>query len=146
MKMTGPIVYVEDEPDDAFFMQRAFRQCAPDVELKILTNGQEAIRFFADDFMPNLREDYKPGLVLLDLNLPGSSGLDVLREIRSKPQLRVLPVIMYTSSNQTVDIVEAYKRGCSAYLVKPRSPEKLRDLVGALTEFWINDNQYPPVL
>ena len=144
MKMTGPIIYVEDEPDDAFFMQRAFQQCAPQIQLKILTNGQEAIRFFVDDFTPNLREDLKPGLVLLDLNLPGSSGLDVLREIRSKPQLRVLPVIMYTSSNQTVDIVEAYRRGCSAYLVKPRSPDKLRNLVGALTEFWINENQYPP--
>jgi CheY-like chemotaxis protein len=146
MKMTGPVVYVEDEPDDAFFMRRAFQQCAPQIELTILTNGQEAIRFFADDFTPNLREDVKPGLVLLDLNLPGSSGLDVLREIRSKPLLRVLPVIMYTSSNQTVDIVEAYKRGCSAYLVKPRSPDKLRDMVGALTEFWINENQYPPLL
>jgi two-component system response regulator len=146
MKMTGPIVYVEDEPDDAFFMRRAFQQCAPDIELKILTNGQEAIRFFADDFTPSLREDLKPGLVLLDLNLPGSSGLDVLREIRSKPLLRVLPVIMYTSSNQTVDIVEAYRRGCSAYLVKPHSPDKLKEMVGALTEFWINENQYPPLL
>jgi DNA-binding response OmpR family regulator len=145
MKMIGPVIYVEDEPDDAFFMQRAFQQCAPHIELKILTNGQEAVRFFADDFTPERREDFKPGLVLLDLNLPGRSGLDVLREIRSKPMLRVVPVIMYTSSNQTVDIVEAYKRGCSAYLVKPRSPDKLKDLVGALTEFWIRENQYPPV-
>ena len=137
MKMTGPIIYVEDEPDDAFFMERAFRQCAPQVELKILTNGLEAIRFF--------KEEFTAGLVLLDLNLPGSSGLDVLREIRAQPLLRLMPVIMYTSSNQTVDVVEAYKRGCSAYLIKPRSLEKLKDLVSAMTEFWIKENQYPPV-
>lgn len=144
--MVGPVIYVEDEPDDAFFMQRAFAQCAPEVELKILTDGQQAIRFFLDEFEPQQQREYKPILVLLDLNLPGRSGLDVLREIRSKPLLRQLPVIMYTSSNLTVDIVEAYKRGCSAYLVKPHSPEKLRTVVTAMSEFWIRDNQYPPQL
>jgi CheY-like chemotaxis protein len=142
--MTGAIIYVEDEPDDAFFMQRAFRQYAPEIELKILTNGQEAIQYFADNAERHQDEELKPGLVLLDLNLPGRSGLEVLREIRAMPQIRLLPVIMYTSSNQTVDIVEAYQRGCSAYLVKPRSPDQLREVVSALTEFWIKKNQYPP--
>jgi two-component system response regulator len=142
--MFGPVIYVEDEPDDAFFMKRAFAQCAPEVELKIFTDGQEAIRFFAEELEPQQQRDYKSGLVLLDLNLPGRSGLDVLREIRSKPLLRQLPVIMYTSSNLTVDIVEAYRRGCSAYLVKPHSPDRLREVVCAMSEFWIRDNQYPP--
>ena len=143
--MTGPIIYVEDEPDDAFFMERAFRQCAPEIELKIFTNGQEAIHFFAHGEEKSREGEMRPGLVLLDLNLPGRSGLEVLEEIRSHPTLRMLPVIMYTSSNQAVDIVEAYKRGCSAYLVKPRSPDALREVVSALTEFWIRKNQYPPV-
>jgi CheY-like chemotaxis protein len=144
--MTGPIIYVEDEPDDAFFMQRAFQQYAPEVELKILTSGQDAIQFFTESLAPRQKLDFKPGLVLLDLNLPGRSGLEVLREIRSLPLFRLLPVIMYTSSNQAVDITEAYRRGCSAYLVKPRSPEKLREVVSALTEFWVKKNQYPPVV
>jgi CheY-like chemotaxis protein len=143
--MTGPIIYVEDEPDDAFFMERAFRQCAPEIVLKIFTNGQDAIRFFADDCEKPQEAETRPRLVLLDLNLPGRSGLEVLEEIRKHPTLRLLPVIMYTSSNQAVDIVEAYKRGCSAYLVKPRSPDKLREVVSALTEFWIRKNQYPPM-
>jgi two-component system response regulator len=144
--MFGPVIYVEDEPDDAFFMKRAFAQCAPEVELKILTDGLAAIRFFIEELEPQQQQEYRSGLVLLDLNLPGRSGLDVLREIRSKPLLRQLPVIMYTSSNLTVDIVEAYRRGCSAYLVKPHSPEKLREMVSAMSEFWIRDNQYPPLL
>jgi two-component system, response regulator len=143
--MIGHVIYVEDEPDDAFFMQRAFQQCAPEVELKILNNGHEAIRFFADDLDPPLHRDFKPGLVLLDINLPGRSGLDVLREIRSQPFFRLMPVIMYTSSNQPIDIVEAYRRGCSAYLVKPRSPEKLREVVNAVNGFWLRENQYPPI-
>jgi two-component system response regulator len=144
VNMMGPIIYVEDEPDDAFFMQRAFQQYAPEIELKILTDGQDAIQFFNDYFSSRQEADFKPGLVLLDLNLPGRSGLEVLREIRSMPLRRLLPVIMYTSSNQAVDIAEAYREGCSAYLVKPRSPEKLREVVSALTEFWVRKNQYPP--
>jgi two-component system, chemotaxis family, response regulator Rcp1 len=144
MNMTGPVVYVEDEPDDAFFMRRAFEQCAPDVELRILANGEEALQFFAKTLEPEEQAAPRPGLVLLDMNLPGLSGLEVLLQIRSQPALQRLPVIMYSSSNQMVDIVEAYRRGCSAYLVKPHSPEKLRDLVNALTAFWIKENQYPP--
>jgi CheY-like chemotaxis protein len=142
--MMGPIIYVEDEPDDAFFMQRAFEQCAPGIELKILTNGQEAIRYFRDDLEPEQEKEFKPSLVLLDINLPGKSGLDVLQEIRSRPVLRLLPVIMYTSSNQAIDIVEAYRRGCSAYLVKPQSPEKLKEVISAVNEFWLKQNRYPP--
>ena len=145
MNMIGPIVYVEDEADDAFFMQRAFQQCAPEIELKIFTNGQEAIEFFTVEAAKGSEQEPKPGLVLLDLNLPGRSGLDVLQEIRSRPPLRLLPVIMYTSSNQEIDIVEAYHRGCSAYLVKPSSPEKLREVITAVTGFWVRNNQYPPL-
>jgi two-component system response regulator len=145
MKMIGPVIYVEDEPDDAFFMERAFRQCAPEVELRIFTNGVEAIRFFTEDVERTQQRELKPGLVLLDLNLPGNSGLEVLREIRAQPLLKLLPVIIYTSSNQQIDIVEAYRSGCSAYLVKPRSPDRLKDVVNAMAEFWINENQYPPI-
>ena len=143
--MTGPIIYVEDEPDDAFFMQRAFRQYAPDQELTVLDDGQAAIQFFVDHLAPQQERDFRPGLVLLDLNLPGRSGLEVLREIRSMPLLRLLPVIVYTSSNQAVDIVEAYRAGCSAYLIKPRSPDLLREVVSSVTEFWVKQNQYPPL-
>jgi CheY-like chemotaxis protein len=142
--MIGHVIYIEDEPNDAFFRERAFRQCAPEVDLKIFPDAQEAIRYFTDDFELERGRDLKPSLVLLDINLPGRSGLDVLQEIRSKPGFLRLPVIMYTSSNQPVDVAEAYRRGCSAYLVKPRSPEKLREVVNAVSEFWIRENQYPP--
>jgi len=141
--MKGPVVYVEDEPDDAFFMERALAQAAPGIELKILTNGQEALQFFAAVAKAQSSAKTRPGLVLLDLNLPGRSGLEVLGEIRSHETLRVTPVIIYTSSNQAVDIAEAYRRGCSAYLVKPGSPAKMRNLVSVLTTFWLKENHYP---
>jgi CheY-like chemotaxis protein len=140
----GHIIYIEDEPNDVFFMERAFRQCAPDVELTIFPDAQEAIRYFTDDFELEQGRDLKPRLVLLDIKLPGRSGLDVLETIRSNSGVGSLPVIMYTSSNLPKDVAEAYRLGCSAYLVKARSTEKLQEVVNAVSEFWIRENQYPP--
>ena len=136
------IIYVEDEPNDAFFMERAIKQCGSDLELKVLTNGNDASAFFNQP-VTSLHLS-PPGLVLLDLNLPGRSGLDILQEIRSRDALKTLPVIVYTSSNQAVDIVEAYRRGCSGYLIKPRNLARLKDIVTFLIGFWIKENQYPP--
>jgi CheY-like chemotaxis protein len=140
--MAGSVFYVEDEPDDVFFMERAFQQCAPDCHLKVFSNGREALQFFSSGQKPV--GPAEPGFVLLDVNLPGQSGIEILREIRAKPHLRALPVLMYSSSNQDVDITEAYKEGCSAYLIKPRTAEKLRELVNSVVSFWLRDNQYPP--
>jgi CheY-like chemotaxis protein len=142
--MEGLIVYVEDEPDDAFFMERALKQCAPGLELKLLNDGQQAFRFFESDEETEMLSGSRPGLVLLDLNLPGRSGLEVLQKIRARARLQRVPVIIFTSSNQAVDIRQAYDSGCTGYLVKPRSADKLKGMVTALTGFWIKDNQYPP--
>jgi DNA-binding response OmpR family regulator len=141
--MGKTVIYVEDEPDDAFFMERVFQQNVPHHQLKIFKNGTEAAAFFSASFDPDQPSVDKPALVLLDLNLPGSSGFDILQSIRAQAVLKHLPVIMYTSSNQAVDIVKAYDRGCDGYVVKPQSAEKLKDVINALTGFWLRDNQYP---
>ncbi len=140
--MNGSVIYVEDEPDDAFFMRRAFEASAPGCELKIFTNGRDVLEFL-DAERPVRKVPAKPRLILLDVNLPGRSGIDILREIRAKTPDEKLPVVMYSSSNQTVDIDRAYAQGCSGYLVKPRTTEKLKMIVLALVGFWIRDNQYP---
>jgi CheY-like chemotaxis protein len=140
--MSGTVIYVEDEPDDVFFMQRAFHACAPEYDLKVFPNGHQAVEFLESQ-LSRKKEEELPRLVLLDLHLPGSSGLEILRQIRSKIPPARLPVIIYTSSNQAVDITQAYEDGCSGYLVKPASSDKLKNLVNTLVTFWIRDNQYP---
>ncbi len=142
--MPASVFYVEDEPDDVFFMERAFQQCAPACQLKVFSNGQEALQYFASEKGGSPVSPGEPGFMLLDVNLPGKSGIEVLRELRSKPHLHALPVLMYSSSNQDVDIIAAYNHGCSGYLIKPRNTDKLRELVTSVVTFWLRDNQYPP--
>ena len=84
-----------------------------------------------------------PGLVLLDLNLPYWSGFEVLEWIRQQPQLRRLPVVIFTSSNRPDDIARAYDAGANGYLVKPNALADLQTLVLALRDFWLLHNRFP---
>jgi CheY-like chemotaxis protein len=87
-----------------------------------------------------------PGLVLLDLNLPYWSGFEVLEWLRQQPQLRRLPVVVFTSSSRPDDIARAYDAGANGYVVKPNALADLTSLVRALREFWLVHNQLPKAL
>ena len=134
--MSLPVLYVDDSPDDIFFVDRAFRRVAPTVQLRIIANGQAA----ADYFDPNVQPDPPPeslALALLDLNLPGRSGLEVLRQIRHNSRTPALPVVIFSASNQKKDIDACYAEGCNAYLIKPTDSAGLRYLVAVVADTWL---------
>jgi CheY-like chemotaxis protein len=139
--MNESILYVEDGPDDVFFMQRAFKKVAPAVDLRVITNGQVASDFFttAD---PETQASPPLALVILDLNLPGQSGLEVLSHIRTKSKYGRVPVLLFSASSQQKDIDACYASGCNGYLVKPNDPERLKALVAVINEFWLKENRY----
>jgi CheY-like chemotaxis protein len=138
--MSDTIMYVEDSPDDVFFMERAFKKVAPGIELHVITNGQAAADFFTTS---QSTETLKPlALVLLDLNLPGQSGLQVLTQIRKHSKYLKVPVIMFSASSQQSDIDMCYTEGCNAYVVKPNDPESLKTLVTIISDFWLKTNRY----
>jgi len=142
--MSDPILYVEDGPDDVFFMQRAFRKVNPEVELKVITSGEEATTYF--DATSEQSNASPLALVILDLNLPGRSGLEVLTHIRTQSKFRKVPVLLFSASSQQSDIDSCYAAGCNAYLVKPSDPEQLNDMVAVINDFWLKINRYstPP--
>jgi two-component system response regulator len=144
--MHDPVLYVDDGPDDIFFMQRAFNKVAPDVELKVIKNGQDAADFF-DPARADAAASAHLSLVILDLNLPGRSGLEVLAQIRKKSRLPTVPVVFFSASNHQADIDSCYRAGCNAYLIKPNDPERLRHLVSLVHDFWLSENRHPgPVM
>ena len=122
--MKDPILYVEDGADDVLFMQRAFKTVAPQVDLRVIMDGREASEFFAPSH-PNAKPKPPLALVLLDLNLPGQSGLQVLAGIRTKSEYAKVPVVIFSASSQQQDIDACYAAGCNAYVVKPSDPQKL---------------------
>ena len=152
-----PVLYAEDEDNDAYLMQRAFSKAGVSNPLHVVVDGAAAIRYLSGDGEYSDRAKYPlPCLVLLDLNLPRQSGLEVLEWARAQSTLQGLPIVILTSSSQDRDIGSAYELGANGYLVKPPSSDRLIEIVTGLrdvcllreasTEGWLDlkGNQPPP--
>lgn len=140
-----PILLVEDNEDDIFLMKRALKAANFDNPLAVVTDGQQAVDYLsgAAEYADRTQHPL-PCLVLLDMKLPYLNGLDVIEWIRQKSSLRTLLVVFLTSSSSEMDIDRAYRLGANAFLVKPPTVEKLTEMLCALREFWIVQNQDPP--
>ena len=133
-----PVLYVEDEANDVFFMQHAWSKASMPNRLLVVTDGEQAVQYLSGEGKyANRHEHPMPGLVLLDLKLPKLPGLDVLKWLRQQPATRVLPVMVLSSSNNPADVSAAYELRANAYLVKPSQAEGLVGLIGSLKDFWL---------
>jgi two-component system response regulator len=130
--MTEPILLVEDDENDVFFMQEAFRKAGVKNAVRVARDGREALECLRD-------HNFKPGLIILDLKLPFIMGLDVLRSIRGELGL-VTVVIVMSASGERADVTAAYRAGANAYLVKPSETARLMDIVKAIQAFWLSQN------
>lgn len=121
--MTRPVLlYVEDEKGDVFFMRYAFDQIGASVSLQIAATGSEAIDYLSGTGVYADRTAHPlPTIILLDINLPGISGFDVLKWLREQPQYTQLPVIMFSSSIRPEDLQKARDLGATRYIEKPAS-------------------------
>ena len=145
MAMNGPILYVEDRPEDVFLVQYSFKQVDINNPLQITADGQEAIDYLAGTGKYADRKQFPlPCLVLLDLKLPRKMGLEVLEWIRREPSLKSIIVIIFSSSIHEGDVRRAYALGANAFLLKPASTDIRADMCQALKHFWLIHNQ-PPV-
>jgi CheY-like chemotaxis protein len=130
----GPILLVEDNPDDVLLMQRAFRKLNLVNPLHVVQDGEEAVQYLS-------RGSANPALVLLDLKLPRRSGLEVLEWLRAQPQYKRCPVVVLTSSREAPDVQAAYDLGANSYLIKPVEFQAFLDMVGTLNLYWLVLNQ-----
>ena len=127
------IPYAEDEPDDILFLELALETAGSPCSLHSVIDGEQAVQYlsgkdpYADRTLHPL-----PGLVLLDINMPKKSGLEVLEWIRQQPRFKSLPVIMFTSSSRPEDQEKARELGADDYLIKPSDPRKLVEVVKSL--------------
>jgi two-component system, response regulator len=131
------ILLAEDDPDDQMFARRAVILCNQHIRLHIVEDGEELMLYLRrqGEYADPLSYP-RPDLVLLDLNMPRKSGREALREIKSDPNLRRIPVVVMTTSSAHLDITDAYDRGTNAYVVKPLEYERLCDAIKALGLFW----------
>ncbi|EDX85661.1 hypothetical protein S7335_3364 [Synechococcus sp. PCC 7335] len=132
---TTNILLVEDDRVDVMNVQRSFKQANIANPLYVASNGVDALAILKGEHreisMPNVRR-----LVLLDLNMPKMSGLELLQNIRKDPSLRSTPVIVLTTSNQEKDRMEAYDLNVAGYLLKPVTFGSFFELITTLNRYW----------
>jgi CheY-like chemotaxis protein len=139
--MTGrSILLVEDNPDDVTLTLRALKKNSIPNDVTVAHDGAEAL----DILFPDGGGGMTPGVILLDLNLPRVSGLEVLRRTRSDTRTRIVPVVVLTSSRLDDDVLASYHGGANAYVRKPVSFADFSVAVGALGVFWLQLNQTAP--
>ena len=139
------ILLVEDEQNDVFLIQRAFRKAGLDASLQVAGDGEQAMAYLAGqgEFADRVRHPF-PQLVLLDLKLPRKSGLETLAWIRGQQEMvKRVPVVALTSSKQSADVNRAYELGANSYLVKPVGFDGLLAMVQALASYWLLLNEKP---
>lgn len=130
------IFYVEDNEDFVDVVERAIGQIDGTTVLRTIDDGALAL-----NTLEKLAEDKsKPKLILLDLNLPGLSGLDLLRRIKETQELRYVPIIMFSTSDNPKDIRSSLEFGANAYVTKPLGYSNLVKCLSAMHEFWLKTN------
>jgi chemotaxis family two-component system response regulator Rcp1 len=132
------ILLVEDNPGDSRLIKEVFKDGKVANSLIIAKDGIEALTILKDS-----SKEF-PDLILLDLNLPRKKGFDVLEEIKSDPELKRIPVIVLTTSNDEKDILKSYDLHASAYLTKPVDLNEFITVIRNLENFWLTLVKYPP--
>ncbi len=132
-----PILLVEDSPEDSEAMQRAFRKAGLKNPILLCSDGDEALDFlhrrgrFADP-----AASPRPGIILLDLNLPGTDGRQVLEEIKATEGLKSIPVVVLTTSSDERDVSACYRAGANSYVQKPVNMEGFMHAIERLNGYW----------
>jgi CheY-like chemotaxis protein len=141
---SGPITILmaDDDPDDRLLLQEAFEENRLMNQLQTVEDGEELMDFL-NKKGKYTDSDCQPGLILLDLNMPRKSGLEALREIKSDPKLRRLPVVVLTTSKAEEDILRSYDLGVNSFIVKPVTFESLVELVRDLDKYWLQIIELP---
>ncbi len=140
------ILMAEDDVGDRLLVKEALKEAGWDHELCFVPDGEELMdylhhrgRYVEPALSP------RPGLILLDLNMPKKDGREALAEIKGDPNLRSIPVVVLTTSEAERDIVCAYELGVNSYITKPVAFEELVEVMKVLHQFWFQTVKLPPV-
>jgi CheY-like chemotaxis protein len=134
-----PILLVEDNPMDVDLTLRAFKRRRVTNDIQVARDGEEALAWLA---RWEAGEPW-PAVILLDLKLPKVDGLEVLRQLKQHATLRVIPVVVLTTSADSGDVQTAYNLGANSYIVKPVEFEKFMDVTEKIDLYWTVVNQRP---
>jgi len=130
MSNTKPILLVEDDSVDAITVKRAFDDLGITKSLVHLTNGEDALEHLENEV------NNKPSFVLLDLNMPKMNGIELLRAMKTNPALRLIPVIVLTTSREDRDVIDSFDLSVAGYVVKPIDYTQFVETIRTINMYW----------
>lgn len=135
------ILSVEDNPADIYLIKQFLCGTETPCELNFVSNGEEAVEYLFQ--LGRYTEAKRPDLILLDLNLPGLDGKEVLKLIKADPSLRIIPTLILSSSKADIDIQSTYKEAANCYYVKPSDLSKFVEVMDVIRTAWIQSARLP---
>ena len=135
------VLLIEDDPEDVDLTQEALERSKVMVKLNVVNDGEEALAYLRRE--GQYQELPHPDLIWLDLNLPGMSGQEILREIRSDDSIKHIPIVVLTTSDADEDILKSYQLGANCYVQKPIGIREFQQMLSALENFWFTVVKLP---
>jgi CheY-like chemotaxis protein len=135
------ILLVDDDPAHVRLTMEVIKGCKIKNNVTVMRNGEEVLNFLFK--RPPFEDRAMPDLIMLDLNIPKKSGLEVIKEIRQGPEIKKLPVIVLTTSDDAKDIETAYKLGANCYITKPVDLNQFINVIKCIEEFWLTIVKLP---
>ncbi len=140
------VLLVEDDLEDIEITRRAFKKGRIVNPLYVVRDGEEAMEFLQQTGRyADAVDSPRPGLILLDLNLPRVDGREVLKLIKEDPNLHRIPVVVLTTSSEEADVLGCYDKGANTYICKPVEFDKFLDAVITIGRYWLCIAEVPPV-
>ena len=139
------ILMADDDPEDRMLAQEAFDESRISNALQFVEDGEQLTDYLYERGKYSEKGTApRPGLILLDLNMPRKDGREVLKEIKSDPDLRRIPVVILTTSKAEEDIIRTYDLGVNSYITKPVTFAGLVDVIKAFEQYWFSIVELPP--
>jgi len=138
------ILLVEDDAKDAELAMNALKECGFASRVEHMNDGDEALDYIAGTGIFARRPPTLPKLMLLDLGLHKTGGLQVLRQLKTDERTKGIPIVVLTGSKLTIEVVESYKLGVNSYVIKPTSAREFAKVVAAIGHYWLQINEPPP--
>lgn len=138
------ILIAEDDADDRFLLQTAFEEKGFQDKIEFVENGVELLKYLEKIRLKDSDEETMyPAFIMLDLNMPKKSGREALQELKQHPVFKSIPVIVYTTTKNEMEIRRCYELGANSYIVKPARFEALLKVVEDIRNYWINTASIP---
>ncbi len=139
------ILMADDDPDDCLLVQDAFLENGIRYQFRSVEDGEALLEYLRQKgkFSATVQSP-RPDLILLDLNMPRKDGREALKEIKTDEFLRVIPVIIFTTSRESEDIAQCYRMGANAFITKPSSFDELAAKLKSINQHWFHTVELPP--